>query len=166
VPLKQMPVFVKAGGIVPLQPLSGHADTADSAPLTLKVYAGANGHYHLYEDAGKCLGYQHGQSRTTPVTYRQSGTSLTLTVGPAVGSYPGAPTRRSYRYQLVGVSAPTSVLVNGRPVSTWSYNPATATLKVTPPPAPVTQRLTITERSSTGTAAEGPGDLHRHRVRA
>jgi alpha-glucosidase (family GH31 glycosyl hydrolase) len=146
-PLNQMPVFVKAGGIVPLQPSSGHADTADSAPLTLKVYAGANGRYHLYEDAGKGLGYQRRQSRTTPVTYSQSGTSSTLTVGPAVGSYPGAPARRSYRYQLVGVSAPTSVLVNGQPVSTWSYNPATATLKVTPPPASVTQPLTITERS-------------------
>ena len=156
VPLAQMPVFVKAGGIVPLQPSSGHADTADTAPLTLQVYAGANGQYNLYEDAGKGLGYQQGQSRTTPVTYSQSGTSSTLTVGPAVGSYPGAPTSRSYTYQLVGGPAPASVLVNGQPVTAWSYNSATATLTVTPPSQSVTQALAITA-STTGTSpGEGP----------
>jgi hypothetical protein len=152
VPLDQMPVFVKAGGIVPLQPSSGHADTADAAPLTLKVYPGADGRYSLYEDAGNGLGYQNGQSRTTPMTYRQSGTSSTLVIGPATGSYPGAPTSRAYSYRLIGVSAPTSVLVNGHPTSNWTYDSATSTLTVTPPTSPVNRPLTITQHGSTTTS--------------
>jgi alpha-glucosidase (family GH31 glycosyl hydrolase) len=145
VPLSQMPVFVKAGGIVPLQPASGHANTANSAPLTLKVYAGANGQYGLYEDAGQGLGYQQGQSRTTPMTYVETGASSTLTIGAAVGTYPGAPNVRTYGYQLKDISAPTSVLVNGHVTPSWSYDPSTATLTVTPPPSPTVSSLTITQ---------------------
>ncbi|HEY3868321.1 MAG TPA: TIM-barrel domain-containing protein [Actinocrinis sp.] len=163
VPLSQMPVFVKAGGIIPLQPSNGHADTADTAPLTLKVYASANSTYSLYEDAGNGLGYEQGQSRTTPITYSQSGTSSTLTVGPGAGTYPGAPTSRTYTYQLVGVTAPTSVLVNGQTTAAWSYNSATDTLTVTPPAASVSQPLTITEGTAEapygGTPAAIPGTV-------
>ena len=59
----RMPVFVKAGGIIPLQPSSGNAQTAGTAPITLQVHAGANGSSTLYDDAGTGLGYQSGQSR-------------------------------------------------------------------------------------------------------
>ena len=45
VPTSRMPVFVKEGGIIPLQPSSGHAQTAGTAPITLQVHAGANGSF-------------------------------------------------------------------------------------------------------------------------
>ena len=68
VPTSRMPVFVKAGGIIPLQPASGNAQTAGTAPITLQVHAGANGTFAMYDDAGTGLGYQSGQSAQTPIT--------------------------------------------------------------------------------------------------
>jgi len=72
VPTSRMPVFVKEGGIIPLQPPGGQAQTAGTAPITLQVHAGANGGYSLYDDAGTGLGYQSGQSTQTPVSYTEN----------------------------------------------------------------------------------------------
>lgn len=134
VPLDQMPVFVRAGGIVPLQPPGGRAGTAGSAPITLRVYAGAAGTFTLYDDAGEGLGYLQGQHSSTPVGYTigSAGNSSTVTIGPAAGSYPGAPASRSFTVDLVGVADPSSVSVDGRPLppSGWSYDAATRTLQV------------------------------------
>jgi hypothetical protein len=103
VPTSRMPVFVKDGGIIPLQPSTGHAQTAGTAPITLQVHAGANGSYSLYDDAGTGLGYESGQSTQTPISYTENasaGTS-TLTISPATGSYSGEPSSRTYTLDLV-----------------------------------------------------------------
>ena len=134
VPTSRMPVFVKEGGIIPLQPSTGQAQTAGTAPITLQVHAGANGSYSLYNDAGTGLGYQSGQSAQTPISYTENasaGTS-TVTISPAVGSYPGEPNSRAYTLDLVDESQPTSVQINGQTIaaSQWAYSAATDTLQV------------------------------------
>jgi len=127
-------VFVKAGGIIPLQPSSGNAQTAGTAPITLQVHAGANGSFSMYDDAGTGLGYESGQSTQTPITYTEnvSAETSTVTIGPATGSYTGEPSSRSYTIDLVDESQPTSVQLNGQTLasSAWSYNSATHTLQV------------------------------------
>ena len=129
-----MPVFVKAGGIIPLQPASGNAQTAGTAPTTLQVHAGANGNFSMYDDAGTGLGYQSGQSAQTPITYTEnvSAKTSTVTIGPATGSYAGEPSSRTYTIDLVDESQPTSVQLNGQTLasSAWSYNSADHTLQV------------------------------------
>src|ERR1700729_1129415 len=116
VPTSRMPVFVKEGGIIPLQPSSGQAQTAGTAPITLQVHAGANGSYSLYDDAGTGLGYQSGQSAQTPISYTEnvSAETSTVTIGPATGSYTGEPSSRTYTIDLVDESQPTSVPLNGQ----------------------------------------------------
>jgi hypothetical protein len=147
VPLDREPVFVKAGGIVPLQPSNGQAQTANSAPLTLKVYAGADGAFSLYQDAGTGLGYTKNQSTTTRISTRTYGDVATVTIGAADGSYPGAPTTRDYTVDLTGVSQPHLVLVDGRPLaaSQWSYDGASHTIAVALPKSSVRRSITVTE---------------------
>jgi alpha-glucosidase (family GH31 glycosyl hydrolase) len=134
VPTSRMPVFVKEGGIIPLQPSNGQAQTAGTAPITLQVHAGANGSYSLYDDAGTGLGYQTGQSTQTPISYTEntSADTSTLTISPAVGSYTGEPASRTYTLDLVDESQPSSVQINGQTVaaSQWSYNASAHTLQV------------------------------------
>jgi hypothetical protein len=160
VPANRMPVFVKAGGIVPLQPASGHAQAAGSAPLTLRVFDGASGQYTMYDDAGQGLGYQAGQSTDTPVSYVRAPGSDTSTVeiGPARGSYPGAPARRTYTVDLVDVSSPRAVLVDGRPqpASGWAYDDASRTLQVRLPATPVGQPVTVTQDGGTAVQSGEP----------
>jgi alpha-glucosidase (family GH31 glycosyl hydrolase) len=147
VPLDREPVFVKAGGIVPLQPSTGKAQTADSAPLTLKVYAGADGGYSLYQDAGSGLGYTKGQSTTTQISTATHGNATTVTIGAAKGSYPGASATRTDTVDLTGISQPHTVLVDGRPLaaSQWTYDAGTHTLTVPLPKSSVRQSVAITE---------------------
>ena len=147
VPLNRMPVFVKDGGIIPLQSSTGHAQTAGSAPITLRVAAGGDSQYSMYDDAGTGLGYTHGQQTDTPISYTTRGDESTLAISPARGTYPGAPTARSYTVNLSDLSAPRSVLIDGRPLppAAWSYNSATDTLQVPVGDIPVHAGATITQ---------------------
>jgi alpha-glucosidase (family GH31 glycosyl hydrolase) len=155
-PLDQMPVFVRAGGIVPLQPSDDQAAGGGAAPITLRVFSGAAGTFSLYDDAGSGLGYQNGQSTRTPVSYTvgSGGTSSTVVVGKVSGSYPGAPISRSYDVQIVDISAPGSVLLDGKvlPRSSWSYDPATKTLSVTVGAVAAGSAATVTERGGTASS--------------
>jgi alpha-glucosidase (family GH31 glycosyl hydrolase) len=149
VPTSRMPVFVKAGGIVPLQAATSHAQSAGSAPITLHVYAGGNGTFNMYDDAGTGLGYESGQSTNTPISYAENSNpvSSTVTIGPATGSYPGEPAGRTYTVDLIDLSQPSSVQVNGTtlPTSGWTYNSSTDTLAVTLPATSTGASATITQ---------------------
>jgi hypothetical protein len=144
VPLDRMPVFVRAGGIVPEQPGLQHVDANGTGPLDLKVYAGGSGSFTAYDDAGDGLGYQHGAYAETPLRYVTPGHAATslLTIGAARGSYPGQPARRSYTVDLVDLSAPGVVVLDGARLSRissdnagtgWWYDAGAATLHVRTP---------------------------------
>ena len=127
VPTSRMPVFVKAGGIIPLQPATGHAQTAghraDHPPGPRRRQRHAT---RCTTTPGTGLGYQSGQSAQTPISYTEnaSADTSTLTICPATGSYPGEPSSRTYTLDLVDESRPTSVQINGQTLaaSAWTYN--------------------------------------------
>jgi alpha-glucosidase (family GH31 glycosyl hydrolase) len=97
VPLDRMPVFVRAGGIVPMQPELPTTDVASPRKLILTVTRGA-GRTTLYDDAGDGLGYlQHRYARTG---IRQ--TRRKLLIGAMKGDYPGRPARRSWEVRIIG----------------------------------------------------------------
>jgi hypothetical protein len=152
--LSQMPVLIKAGGILPTR--TDYVDNQQQRPLTqvtLNVAAGADGTFSLYQDAGEGTGYQAGQSTTTPVTWQNA--TRTLTVGATTGTYPGAVTARAYTLRLSASTAPTSVAVDGvrLPETAWSYNGDSRTVTVTTASLPVAANHTIT---LSGTAAGNP----------
>jgi hypothetical protein len=132
VPLDRMPVFVKAGGIIPEQAPMEHVGADPSAPITLRVYPGGNGTFTLYQDAGSGLGYQQGQYSLTTVTTTSAGPVSTVDIGPSRGGYPGQPGTRGFDVDLTGLSRPVAVLVNGAPIapSSWSYDAATHSVTV------------------------------------
>ncbi|MFL6110293.1 MAG: TIM-barrel domain-containing protein, partial [Catenulispora sp.] len=111
VPLGRIPVFVRAGGIVPEQPQMSHVGATPATPLTLKVHSGASGSFSLYSDAGEGFGYQHGQYTVTPISYREHRAASRLTIGPDYGHYPGQLAGRAYDIALVDLSQPDRVTV-------------------------------------------------------
>lgn len=139
-PLDRMPVYVKAGGIVPELPYMNHLEAEPDAPTILKVYSGANGAFPLYNDAGKGLGYQHGQYARTPITHTQdSNGQQILRIGAAHGSYPGQPASRRFRIEFVDAGNPAQVLVDhavlpkvtaGSHTTGWWYDTAAHTVHV------------------------------------
>ena len=69
-PISRMPLFVRAGSIVPTGPKMDYTDQSPVDPLTLDVYAGRRAaEFKLYEDDGTSLDYRNGASAITPFRF-------------------------------------------------------------------------------------------------
>ena len=86
-PLERIPVFVRAGSIVPMGPDRDHADAASIGPLEVHVYPGRDATFTLYEDAGDGYGYEAGEFTTVELSWDEG--ARRLTIAQRVGAYPG-----------------------------------------------------------------------------
>jgi alpha-D-xyloside xylohydrolase len=92
-PRERMPLFVRAGAIVPLGREVQWTGEDPQGPLTVHVFAGADGAFALYEDEGENMGYTRGEFARIPLAWDNARRVLTL--GTREGSFPGmAATRR------------------------------------------------------------------------
>jgi alpha-D-xyloside xylohydrolase len=99
-PLNKMPLFVRAGSIVPLGPAMEWSTEKPADPLEVRVYPGADGDFTLYEDENDGYAYTKGAHATIALHWDDAG--KTLTVGARDGSFPGMLGKRSLRVVLVG----------------------------------------------------------------
>lgn len=147
--LDTMPVFVRAGGIVPTR--TGDVSGSDHNPLTkitLDIAAGASGSTTLYEDDGTVAGAAH-HSATTAVRYRESGGSRTVTILPATGSFPGQVAGRQWTITLHDIARPAAVAAVGGPrisPHAWHWDATTRAVTVTVDQRSVHAPLTLTYR--------------------
>jgi alpha-D-xyloside xylohydrolase len=86
-PLSRMPLFVRAGSIVPTGPAIRYTGESLNAPLTLNVYTGADGRFEIYEDDGISYGYEDGRYARIPVRYDDANGALLI--GARIGSFEG-----------------------------------------------------------------------------
>lgn len=98
-PYERIPLYVKAGSILPLGPELQYSDEKKPEVITLWVFAGADGSFRLYEDEGTNNNYEKGQFATLAITYNDQARELTL--GKQEGSFPGMLKNRSFRVMLV-----------------------------------------------------------------
>jgi alpha-D-xyloside xylohydrolase len=104
-PYDSLPVFVRAGSIIPVGPEIEFTDQAPADPITLFVYTGANGAFTLYEDDGLTYGYENGAFTEIPLSYDEA--SGVLTIGARSGQFDGMLSERTF--QVVAVSAASAV---------------------------------------------------------
>jgi alpha-D-xyloside xylohydrolase len=111
-----VPVFVRAGSILPLGPVKPYADAPSNAPVELRVYPGRDGSYELYDDAGDGYGYRQGQYAT--VAMKWSDAAHRLDIAGRKGGFAGMPARQTFtvRCGSAGGKAQT-VTYDGKPVS-------------------------------------------------
>jgi alpha-D-xyloside xylohydrolase len=76
-PLPVIPVFVRAGSVLPLGPVTQYADEPGQGPLTLNIYPGADGAFSLYNDAGDGYGYEQGERAFTRLKWDNGRQALT-----------------------------------------------------------------------------------------
>ncbi|ESQ92306.1 glycoside hydrolase family 31 protein [Asticcacaulis benevestitus] len=98
-PLDQIPLFVKAGSVVPIGPVTQYVDEKPDAPITINVYTGADGSFSFYEDDGVSNGYVRGEFSRIPLNYNDK--TGELTIGARSGSYKGMVTNRTFRVRFV-----------------------------------------------------------------
>jgi alpha-D-xyloside xylohydrolase len=97
-PIETLPLFIRAGSILPLGPLVQYA-AAPADAIELRVYRGADGSFSLYEDDGTTYAYEKGAYATIPLTWDD--TARTLTIGARSGSFPGMLSSRTFRIVFV-----------------------------------------------------------------
>ncbi len=110
-PLATMPLYVKAGSILPLGPDVQYTGEKPWDNLDIIVYPGTDAEFTLYEDEGDNYNYEKGIYST--ITFKWNDKTRTLTIGKRQGSYPGMLTTRKFNVKVVG-GAEKSVTYNGK----------------------------------------------------
>ena len=118
VPLNHSPLYVRAGAILPIGPDVQYAAEKAWDDLEIRIYAGANGRFTLYEDEGDSYRYERGIYTEIPFQWDEK--SQTLTIGKRAGSFPGMLAQRRFRIIRVtpqGVSPVHTIDYKGKAVS-------------------------------------------------
>ncbi len=127
-PLSKIPLYVRAGSIVPMGPNIQYA-TESIDPLEIRVYKGANGSFTLYEDEGDTYNYETGKYAT--ITFTWDDTAGKLSISDRTGSYTGMPASRTFNVVWVGANhgAGTDVVATPDQVVTYTGTATSATAK-------------------------------------
>jgi alpha-D-xyloside xylohydrolase len=98
-PLDHMPLFVRAGAIIPMGPKIEYATQDPDGPIELRIYRGGDGSFNLYEDAGDGYAYEKGEHTVIPILWDDR--TGTVTLGAREGSFSGMVEHRKFRVVLV-----------------------------------------------------------------
>jgi len=157
--LDQIPLYVKAGSIIPIQPKMRNTHEKPVDPLNLTIFPGDSGSTRVYEDEGNSLGYQRDEYAWTSVLYSKvDERSVRVEIHPATGTYPGMLTERSCEIRLAGFWPPESVTCNGRPIQFsgeenspgWKYEGDKLMAIISLPRFKVSEKVEVTIRFSAG----------------
>jgi alpha-glucosidase len=111
--LDELPVLVRAGSIIPRQPLVQNTNQTPQGPLELRVYPGAPCFGDIYWDDGQSFGYKRGEFFRIGVSCEEMASGMRLHIAPGNGKY--TPWWKSYAVVVYGqAGAPRSVTVNGQ----------------------------------------------------
>jgi alpha-D-xyloside xylohydrolase len=126
-PLEKMPIFVRAGSIIPYGPRVESA-VGKPDPIDLRIYTGANGDFTLYEDEGDNYDYEHGARSIIPIHWDDK--SLTLSIGAREGSFPGMLEHRTFRAIIVRDGHGTGIASSPEPDAAVEYDGKAAAIQV------------------------------------
>jgi len=98
--LKDIPVYAKAGAIVPLAPKVGWGGIDNPTELDIYIFSGADNAFDLYEDDGETTDYQKGKYAITKFSLKDG----IFTVHPVQGDLSVIPAQRTYRIHLRGIN--------------------------------------------------------------
>jgi len=118
-PSDRIPLYVRAGSILPLGPPEQYTGEKVNGPIELRVYTGTNGNFTLYQDEGDNYNYETGHHATIPITWSQS--DNTLTIGTRTGTYTGMPEEITFNIVWVKPNHGTGGAVEQRADNTLIY---------------------------------------------
>jgi hypothetical protein len=153
--LDEVPVFVRAGAVVPMNPPSvKKLQDMDNGAVVLRQFPGGAAHTRLYTDAGNSEGYRHGEYAFTAIDGQRDAHAATLTVGPRQGRYPGMPQNKQFTIELPDAGLPASVTVDGQRYTRsddahpghWQYDGDSLTARIVVPARSADQPLQVTVR--------------------
>lgn len=106
-PIDILPLYVKAGSILPWGPEVQYAKEKDAGKLEIRIYPGADGEFTLYEDEGDNYNYEKGQYATIKFVWNDK--ARVLTIAKREGSFPGELASRQFNVVMIGKNAGTGL---------------------------------------------------------
>ena len=126
-PYGRMPLYVRAGSIIPIGPAMQWSDEKPADDILLAVYAGKDASFTLYEDENVNYNYEKGFFSRIPITWDEA--SRTLTIGEREGSFEGMLSTRKFRVVVTDPQHPNA------------YDPDAAGMEITYDGKPVSVKL-------------------------
>lgn len=117
-PIETMPLYVRAGSIIPMGPEVQYTDEKLDAEWTIHIYPGADASFRVYEDAGDGYGYEASEFASWHLNWDDA--SRVLTVGERSGSFPGMVRSRLLALVLHAGGTPyciKNVIYSGQPLA-------------------------------------------------
>ena len=114
VDLATMPLWVRAGAVIPMGPVKQYTDEPNETPMTLVVYPGADGSSTWYDDDGISFDYRNGAWMRVEMAWEDAARRLTLRL--ARGSRMLGPNPRRFEVRVAGAPAMRTIEFTGRPI--------------------------------------------------
>jgi alpha-glucosidase/alpha-D-xyloside xylohydrolase len=114
VDLATMPLYVRAGAVLPMDPVRQYVGEPVVEPLTLLVHPGQDGDSFLYEDDGHTFDYRNGDWMRVAMSWRDASRTLSLRLAPGSRMMPPSP--RPIEVRLADTSETRSITFDGRPI--------------------------------------------------
>jgi alpha-D-xyloside xylohydrolase len=106
-PYSELPLFVKAGSVLPCGPELQYAAEKPADPIRLFVYTGANGSFTLYEDENINYNYEQDKFAVIPFTYNEK--EHILTIGTRQGDFSGMLSMRTFTIVWISKQKPSGL---------------------------------------------------------
>ncbi len=128
-PLDKLPIYIKAGAIIPMQPDMQYFGEKPIDPVTLDIYPSQKSSYKLYEDDGKSLNYQNGDFAQTEIKCSETNQTVTIELLSSEGKFKVAD--RNYTLTVHLDKMPESVTLSETALNNWNFDDAKKTLELT-----------------------------------
>jgi alpha-glucosidase len=114
-PLEVLPLFVRAGAIIPMASVQQYVGENENGEINLHVWPGAPGRLDWYEDDGETMSYAIGDFHERTLTFRPHRHGGLFGIGAGIGAY--ASRVKTWRLILRAAERPAKAAVNGRRIS-------------------------------------------------
>ncbi|MEJ5258851.1 MAG: TIM-barrel domain-containing protein [Anaerohalosphaeraceae bacterium] len=121
-PIDKIPLYVRAGSIIPMGPFIQYAAEKPADPIELRIYPGADGSFVLYEDENDGYNYEKGAYST--IEFRWNDREKTLTIGERKGSFDGMLANRTFQIVFVRENHGTGIEITTQPDAFLYYSGA------------------------------------------
>ncbi len=119
-PLDRLPLYIRAGSILPLGPDEEWSTEKLADPIELRIYRGADADFTLYEDENDTYNYENGAYATIPLHWDEA--KQALTIGDRKGQFPGMKESRTFQVVFAGEHHGAGINPEGRPDKTVTYS--------------------------------------------
>jgi alpha-D-xyloside xylohydrolase len=119
-PIERMPLFVRAGSIVPMGPELEYASEKPADPIEIRIFTGASGSFVLYEDEGDNYDYEKGAHATIRFDWDEA--AKKLTIDKRTGQFPGMLEHRTFHIVFTDADHGTGIELSKRTDKVVEYS--------------------------------------------